>query len=208
MIIAPTVENPLTSMISALHIKSVRHTAFQEGYCRGNKRADTHSTGRLALRAEIHQSNKLSWKETLFSRLFYSLKSDISLSILHMIRPWILRNAGASRRYRHWRQFEIGDQARHHSLPNRHVTSVSRTATCRPPNRRLQTSAVTTDVERVPLRKQLKDEAKALKSKGISRRGNGASQRNDDWELTVGIEIHAQLNTEAKLFSSRWSSYV
>lgn len=56
----------------------------------------------------------------------------------------------------------------------------------------------------VPLRKQLKDEAKAkrlAKSKGGKDKA-GAS-RHDGWELTVGIEIHAQLDTDAKLFSSK-----
>jgi hypothetical protein len=119
-----------------------------------------------------------------------------------MIRPWILRNAGVTRRYRHWQQFDIHDQALHHNIANRHVISIPRSAVCRASSRKLQTSVAPNDAERVPLRKQLKDEAKALKSKGRQQRGSGPSQRNDDWELTVGIEIHAQLNTETKLFSS------
>lgn len=49
----------------------------------------------------------------------------------------------------------------------------------------------------VPLRKQLKASAKAQNKKpGPSRR-----QTVPGWELTVGIEIHAQLNTRHKLFS-------
>jgi hypothetical protein len=52
----------------------------------------------------------------------------------------------------------------------------------------------------VPLRKQLKQDAKT--SKAQKRRGDGESAvQTDDWELTVGIEIHAQLNAESKLFS-------
>lgn len=54
-----------------------------------------------------------------------------------------------------------------------------------------------------PLRKQLKDEAHARKT------GNGAPRRaakdhdarSERWKLTVGIEIHAELNTAKKLFS-------
>lgn len=71
--------------------------------------------------------------------------------------------------------------------------------------RALQTSTSVT--EEVPFRKQLKDEAKRNRATGDY--GNGDSQgphsnsRLDKWELTVGIEIHAQLNTERKLFSSR-----
>lgn len=53
------------------------------------------------------------------------------------------------------------------------------------------------------LRKELKDDKKASRA---SRRAGGASEKVDkdatgDWRLTVGIEIHAQLNTARKLFS-------
>ncbi|KAH8819406.1 glutamyl-tRNA amidotransferase-like protein subunit B [Xylogone sp. PMI_703] len=54
----------------------------------------------------------------------------------------------------------------------------------------------------VPFRKQLKDEAKKRKAEGLPMRANSENQKLDDWELTVGIEIHAQLNTSRKLFSS------
>ncbi|KAI5290208.1 hypothetical protein KEM52_000533 [Ascosphaera acerosa] len=55
-----------------------------------------------------------------------------------------------------------------------------------------------------PFRKVLKDAAKAKKA--ASRRSNGGSKASEDtvlreWELTVGIEVHAQLDTETKLFS-------
>jgi hypothetical protein len=60
----------------------------------------------------------------------------------------------------------------------------------------------------VPLRKQLKDEAKAKKSASSETRGKTKKQDIDprlkNWELTVGIEIHAQLNTTRKLFSCTW----
>ncbi|KAL5339188.1 GatB/GatE catalytic domain-containing protein [Aspergillus crustosus] len=67
-----------------------------------------------------------------------------------------------------------------------------------PPIRRLQTS--TDSQDRIPLRKQLKQEAKAVKAKKRERREQEESSR-ERWELTVGVEIHAQLNTETKLFS-------
>ena len=66
------------------------------------------------------------------------------------------------------------------------------------------TEASTSDT--VPLRKQLKDEAKkrraAGESKSEKKRGKSKDPRLEKWDLTVGIEIHAQLNTECKLFSS------
>ena len=64
---------------------------------------------------------------------------------------------------------------------------------------RLQSSHI------VPLRKQLKDEARAKKAASVETRGKAkvkdVDPRLKDWELTVGIEIHAQLNTARKLFS-------
>lgn len=54
--------------------------------------------------------------------------------------------------------------------------------------------------DRVPLRKQLKQEAKSLKAQKRQRKENEEASRQQ-WELTVGVEIHAQLDTAAKLFS-------
>ncbi|KAJ5674029.1 hypothetical protein N7462_009468 [Penicillium macrosclerotiorum] len=54
--------------------------------------------------------------------------------------------------------------------------------------------------DRVPLRKQLKQEAKVLRAKKKQRKESEESSRQD-WELTVGVEIHAHLDTRAKLFS-------
>ncbi|KAK4149195.1 Glutamyl-tRNA amidotransferase subunit B, mitochondrial [Chaetomidium leptoderma] len=70
------------------------------------------------------------------------------------------------------------------------------TATSLPPN-----STV------VPLRKQLKDQAKALKATGKKKKKNADNQTVPGWELTVGIEIHAQLNTARKLFSPAATSF-
>ena len=56
----------------------------------------------------------------------------------------------------------------------------------------------------VPLRKQLKDEAKRKKLTDSSKKKKKSSSNQvvPGWELTVGIEIHAQLNTAKKLFST------
>jgi aspartyl-tRNA(Asn)/glutamyl-tRNA(Gln) amidotransferase subunit B len=58
----------------------------------------------------------------------------------------------------------------------------------------------------IPFRKQLKDEAKKRKVEGTGKKSKQDNQKLDDWELTVGIEIHAQLNTARKLFSAASSS--
>ena len=61
----------------------------------------------------------------------------------------------------------------------------------------------------IPFRKQLKDEAKQKKAaaQGLGKKKSKQdNQALDDWELTVGIEIHAQLNTARKLFSAASSS--
>ena len=58
----------------------------------------------------------------------------------------------------------------------------------------------------VPYRKQLKDEAKRRRLVGNTEYGASGKAKEDKakkWELTVGIEVHAQLNTERKLFSSK-----
>jgi len=61
-----------------------------------------------------------------------------------------------------------------------------------------QSEPTTNDDIIIPLRKQLKEEAKRRKAKDE----NVSKQQSlSKWELTVGIEIHAQLNTERKLFS-------
>ncbi|SPQ24836.1 3d28bb70-bfea-4a06-ae8b-516d861cbe94 [Thermothielavioides terrestris] len=52
----------------------------------------------------------------------------------------------------------------------------------------------------VALRKQLKEQKKKKKK-------NADNQTVPGWELTVGIEIHAQLNTARKLFSPAASSF-
>ncbi|PLN78946.1 glutamyl-tRNA amidotransferase subunit B [Aspergillus taichungensis] len=67
------------------------------------------------------------------------------------------------------------------------------------PRRSLQTSTADS-YDRIPLRKQLKQDAKSLKAHKRQRRESEEASRQK-WELTVGIEIHAQLNTDAKLFS-------
>lgn len=54
--------------------------------------------------------------------------------------------------------------------------------------------------DHIPLRKQLKQDAKALRSHKKQRKESEEASRQE-WELTVGVEIHAQLDTEAKLFS-------
>ncbi|KAI0973700.1 GatB/GatE catalytic domain-containing protein [Xylaria arbuscula] len=59
----------------------------------------------------------------------------------------------------------------------------------------------------VPLRKQLKDEARKQKVSGKKKKNNANNQVVDGWELTVGIEIHAQLNTAKKLFSTASTSF-
>ncbi|TID22000.1 Glutamyl-tRNA amidotransferase subunit B [Venturia nashicola] len=70
-----------------------------------------------------------------------------------------------------------------------------------------QTTDKTTTV--VPLRKQLKDEAKQKRldiKAGILKPTTEDDLALKDWELTVGIEIHAELNTARKLFSDAATS--
>lgn len=70
--------------------------------------------------------------------------------------------------------------------------------------RALHSSRVREDV--APFRKQLKEEAKQKRlagdGKSEKKREKGKDPKLENWELTVGIEIHAHVNTERKLFSS------
>lgn len=72
------------------------------------------------------------------------------------------------------------------------------------------TPTPTSSPEAVPLRKHLKEEAKRKRVESrASRQGNASSKadpRTEKWELTVGIEIHAELNTAQKLFSDAQTS--
>ncbi|OAA65254.1 glutamyl-tRNA b subunit [Niveomyces insectorum RCEF 264] len=107
---------------------------------------------------------------------------------------WPRRAAPYCLRCTPWAAF-FGRSRRHTSPYSTTTTTTSTTASpaSSPPSRP------------VSLRKQLKDEAKARKAaagpathKPSHRRG----QTVPGWELTVGIEIHAQLNTARKLFSA------
>lgn len=83
--------------------------------------------------------------------------------------------------------------------------SIHRPLLVRPYNCRFSSVASSfnsSSADRVPLRKQLKQEAKALKAQKKQRRESEEASRQD-WELTVGVEIHAQLDAGAKLFSRR-----
>ncbi|MCJ1246637.1 hypothetical protein MMC30_003846 [Trapelia coarctata] len=78
-------------------------------------------------------------------------------------------------------------------------------AHCR--GRGLQTTA--SPQPTVPFRKQLKDEAKqrrAVEKQGFNTPKTKSNAPLEKWELTVGIEVHAQLNTERKLFSTALTS--
>ncbi|AEO60034.1 hypothetical protein MYCTH_2308837 [Thermothelomyces thermophilus ATCC 42464] len=86
------------------------------------------------------------------------------------------------------------------SSQGRSLGTSAETATAAPPS---ATAAPIT-----PLRKQLKEQAKALKASGKKKKKNKAdNQTVPGWELTVGIEIHAQLNSARKLFSPAATSF-
>jgi len=72
------------------------------------------------------------------------------------------------------------------------------------PFRKITTSSFAGKVETnvIPPRKRLKDEAKLRKQEKQSQKGTQKDDLDANWELTVGIEIHARLNTTSKLFSA------
>lgn len=114
-----------------------------------------------------------------------------------MLRQWLCRSSGAAR------SLVCSRCCKCYNRPLR-LSAHSPLLQCSLSHsiRYLQT-AVESSSDRIPLRKQLKQEAKALKARKKQRRENEEASR-EKWELTVGIEIHAQLDTESKLFSSVW----
>ena len=99
-----------------------------------------------------------------------------------------------------WRDLRIASLSQQWNLPIHHA-------------RALQADAPQANDE--PFRKQLKDEARrkrqALRSAVKEETFSSSVEKEKDarlgkWTLTVGLEIHAQLNTERKLFSTAKSS--
>ncbi|KAF1930333.1 uncharacterized protein M421DRAFT_418647 [Didymella exigua CBS 183.55] len=84
----------------------------------------------------------------------------------------------------------------------------SRSLPLRPQTRSLQTASQPPAHDDTPFRKALKDAAKQQKkaSKGGNKSKKPVDPRLEKWELTVGIEIHAELNTARKLFSGAATS--
>ncbi|KAF2012178.1 hypothetical protein BU24DRAFT_465742 [Aaosphaeria arxii CBS 175.79] len=82
----------------------------------------------------------------------------------------------------------------------------------RPLLRNLQTDSQALPQEDTPFRKQLKDAARKKKKEDRAAPGSkkGSKKQSDPrlekWELTVGVEIHAELNTAHKLFSGAATS--
>jgi len=99
-----------------------------------------------------------------------------------------------------WQNLRVASLRQQWSLPIHHA-------------RTLQTDIP--PANEIPFRKKLKDEARRKREakrldhedglNGISR-GDNKRARQDKWKLTVGLEIHAQLNSERKLFSSAKTS--
>ncbi|KAF2746988.1 hypothetical protein M011DRAFT_403397 [Sporormia fimetaria CBS 119925] len=72
--------------------------------------------------------------------------------------------------------------------------------------RYLHADPQTTVKDDTPFRKVLKDAAKKKKGEKSKQSGSRSDPRLEKWELTVGIEIHAELNTARKLFSAAATS--
>ena len=94
-----------------------------------------------------------------------------------------------------------------HSRINRYISARSLYYQRDHAARALHTSTDSADpATTIPFRKQLKDAAKKRKAEATPKILRKNNQKLEKWELTVGIEIHAQLNTSRKLFSSATSS--
>lgn len=109
------------------------------------------------------------------------------------------------RRYLFGGQLPTGGCLRHlrHRRPTAQSLSAKRYHGTQVPDTSARSAVPETTI---PFRKQLKDEARKRKAEGSGKKSKQDNQKLDEWELTVGIEIHAQLNTPRKLFSAASSS--
>lgn len=118
--------------------------------------------------------------------------------------PWKLRCARACNIYQIPNGVDIDSIAFRRPCPD-----IAIRPTIRKLFRSTQRTSYTTQVAgSVALRKQLKDEAKVKRAAGSTSTSPyppSIQQTLKDWELTVGIEIHAQLNTARKLFSREYT---
>ncbi|PWY92403.1 hypothetical protein BO70DRAFT_348783 [Aspergillus heteromorphus CBS 117.55] len=125
-----------------------------------------------------------------------SNESPLSATTGLMLRPWLRQCPRATRSLA---CPQCRPPIRIRALDALHTHTALPSSSLSRPIRSLQTSAPESQ-DRIPLRKQLKQDAKAVKARKRQTRENEEASRGK-WELTVGIEIHAQLNTESKLFS-------
>ena len=86
-------------------------------------------------------------------------------------------------------------------LPTRHTTRSLQTETQPPPP---QNGTAFRKLLKDAAKQQKKDKSASAGSSKSSKKGKDA--RLEKWELTVGIEVHAELNTARKLFSSAATS--
>ncbi|RYO39744.1 Glutamyl-tRNA(Gln) amidotransferase subunit B [Alternaria arborescens] len=86
-------------------------------------------------------------------------------------------------------------------LPTRHTTRSLQTETQPPPP---QDGTAFRKLLKDAAKQQKKDKSASAGSSKSSKKGKDA--RLEKWELTVGIEVHAELNTARKLFSSAATS--
>jgi aspartyl-tRNA(Asn)/glutamyl-tRNA(Gln) amidotransferase subunit B len=132
---------------------------------------------------------------------------ELLLVILHAMFARATRNTLATASKQPYVCQSCIRRARHSQLgvshpPTRHTTRSFQTETQPPPPTQDGTA----------FRKLLKDAAKQQKKeKSASTRGSkspkkGKDVRSEKWELTVGIEVHAELNTARKLFSGAATS--
>ncbi|EQL36271.1 glutamyl-tRNA(Gln) amidotransferase subunit B, mitochondrial [Blastomyces dermatitidis ATCC 26199] len=115
---------------------------------------------------------------------------------MHMIRQCLSRRGAYSRYRLAARGVELAEPFHHQSSRPQGRRNWSSSPRC---SLDIRTDTPRSRSEYVPLRKQLKEEAKAKRA--AKRKGSAPPAKHDDWELTVGIEIHAQLDTDVKLFS-------
>ncbi|TGO81371.1 hypothetical protein BPOR_1183g00020 [Botrytis porri] len=97
---------------------------------------------------------------------------------------------------------------RHRAIGNNHLPSIYASRSRARQELHTNTESASSSSTNHSIQNSFKAARKQPKDEGTGRNTNSEKlQSLDEWELTVGIEIHAQLNTERKLFSYAASSF-
>ncbi|KAF3049535.1 hypothetical protein E8E11_010259 [Didymella keratinophila] len=171
--------------------------------------ATSAATPKLSISEHPAQTDEASWKESKLE-IDEALRSTKAEGKREAILRWLIIKLTSLLQ-------KVSRQDKRHTMLANNTRNAFVAVSKRPDvwslpirsqKRALQTVSQPPAQDDTPFRKALKDAAKQQKkaSKGGSKSKKAIDPRLEKWELTVGIEIHAELNTARKLFSGAATS--